>query len=224
MIVDLGIIFAAGGSGSRYQRGNKLFEKINGEPLFISSIRKFSALCRPENAVIAVPADVRTKFHEYLTKYLPDYPLQIIEGGTERAISVQNGLSVLPQDIKFVAIHDSARPLSSEALLLECLNEARICGGAIPGKPITDTLKQINVSSIITETVPRESFWRAETPQVFNRDLLEKAYHLASQKAMIFTDDAAVMECAGYQVKMIYNCSPNPKITYQFDLSEIRNI
>lgn len=223
MIEDLGIIFAAGGAGSRYQHGNKLFEVINGEPLFIHSIRSFSTLCHFQNAVIAVPPDLRSKFHEYLEKHLPDYLLQIVEGGSEREISVRNGLSVLNRQIKFVAIHDSARPLTSSVLLSKCLNEARIYGGAIPGKPVTDTLKQIDENGIIITTVPRKSFWCAETPQVFERDSLEDAYRLAQKEGVTFTDNAAAMEYAGYRVKMVFNCDYNPKITYHSDLTELRN-
>lgn len=223
MIEDLGIIFAAGGYGSRYQYGNKLFEEIDGKPLFIHSIRSFSTLCRPENAVIAVPADSQSQFHEYLQKYLPDYPLQVVEGGSERDISVENGLSALNKYIKFVAIHDSARPLTSATLLLKCLEEARIYGGAIPGKPVTDTLKQVDKNGVIITTVPREFLWCAETPQVFERNPLEAAYNLARKEGLTFTDDAAAMEYIGSRVKIVFNCDYNPKITYRSDLTELRN-
>lgn len=224
MIEDLGIIFAAAGSGQRYQKGNKLFEPIDSEPLFIRSIRNFSPLCHPENAVLVTAEMFEPEFRDYLQKFLPEYPLKIIRGGTERANSVQNGLAALHKDVKFVAIHDSARPLTEPSLLLECLKIARRYGGAVPGKPVSDTLKKIDESGMIVATVPREQFWHVETPQVFNRKQLEDAYQKSVVDELVFTDDAAVMEYAGYQVKMVFNHALNHKITWQTDLTGIQNI
>ncbi len=215
MINEIGIIFAAGGSSNRYGR-NKLFEPVNGEPLFIRTIRNFRDVCRPEHAVLVVPKSLSGEYADALKKYLPDYPLQLTHGGMERSDSVRNGLKALPQDVAYVAVHDAARPQAGRKLLQECLEAARQHGGAVPGKPVTDTIKRVDNGNMVTATVDRSTLWRVETPQVFRRDLLEDAYRRAEKN---FTDDAAVMENAGYPVKMVYNPDSNIKVTYQQDLA-----
>lgn len=215
MINDIGIIFAAGGSSNRYGR-NKLFEQINGKPLFIWTICNFCDVCRAEHAVLVVPESLNNEFSAALNRYLPGYPLLVTNGGQERSDSVQNGLKALPSNVAYVAIHDAARPQADQNLLLECLETARKYGGAIPGKPVTDTIKKVDEHGMITATVDRNGLWRVETPQVFRRDLLENAYRQADKN---FTDDAAVMEHASCPVKMVYNPVSNIKVTYPEDLA-----
>lgn len=220
MMNDIGIIYAAGGSSSRY-RGNKLFAELNGEPLFIRSIRNFAALCPPPHAVLVAPESALAEFRAALAEFLPDYPLAVVAGGAERSDSVRNGLKALPETVQYVAVHDAARPLAGAELLLTCLEAARECGGAIPGKPVSDTVKKVDARHFITATVDRSELWRVETPQVFRRALLDDAYRRAPSG---FTDDAAVMAHAGYPVKMVHNPALNPKITYPEDLQVIQLI
>jgi 2-C-methyl-D-erythritol 4-phosphate cytidylyltransferase len=214
---DVGIIYAAAGGGSRY-RGNKLFAELNGEPLFLRPIRNFMELCPPEHAVLTVPEPLLAEYRKIMNSRLPEYPMRIIAGGAERTDSVRNGLKALPDTVEYVAVHDAARPMAAAGLFLKCLEAAREFGAAVPGKPVSDTIKKIDDRSFITATVDRGGLWRVETPQIFRRLLLDDAYRRASGS---FTDDAAVMADAGYPVKMVYNPAPNLKITYPEDLRAI---
>jgi len=220
MMNDIGIIYAAGGSGSRY-RGNKLFVELGGEPLFLRSIRNFMNLCPPENAVLVVPGTLLAEYRQIVREHLAEYPLQVVFGGMERSDSVRNGLNALPDGIEYVAVHDAARPMADAALFLKCLEAARECGGAIPGKPVSDTLKRVDEHNLITGTVDRSELWRVETPQVFRRALLDDAYRRIPGG---FTDDAAVMAAAGHPVRMVYNPALNLKITYPEDLEVIQHL
>lgn len=215
---DVGIIYAAGGSGSRYQ-GNKLFAELGGEPLFLRSIRNFMVLCPPEHAILVVPEALLPEYRKIAADRLPEYPLRIVAGGVLRTDSVRNGLNALPETVKYVAVHDAARPLAGASLFLRCLEAARECGGAIPGKPVSDTVKKIDGRNFITGTVDRSGLWSVETPQVFCRARLDDAYRRASGG---FTDDAGVMAEAGYPVKMVHNPDLNLKITYPEDLRIIQ--
>jgi 2-C-methyl-D-erythritol 4-phosphate cytidylyltransferase len=211
---DIGIIYAAGGSGSRYQ-GNKLFAELGGEELFLRSIRNFMTLCPPEHAVLVVPEALLAEYRDIVADRLPEYPLQIVAGGAQRTDSVRNGLKALPEAVRYVAVHDAARPMAGIELFRRCLEAARECGGAIPGKPVSDTIKKIDKRHIITETVDRSELWSVETPQIFSRAKLADAYRRTSGG---FTDDAGVMAEAGYPVKMVHNPDWNLKITYPEDL------
>ena len=115
-----------------------------------------------------------------------------------------------------VAVHDAARPLASAALLETLADEARRTGGAIPGKPVTDTLKRSDASGLVAETVDRTGLWRVETPQVFDLALLRAAY--ARFPDCDFTDDAGVMAAAGDPCRILLNPDDNLKITYPGDL------
>ena len=125
---------------------------------------------------------------------------------------MKNGLAALPDGVTIAAIHDAARPLATLALLERLVESARTTGGAIPGKPVTDTLKRTDATGLICETVSRSGLWRVETPQVFRRAALEEAYRRAGDRE--FTDDAGVMEAAGFPVAMVHNEAENLKLTY----------
>ena len=218
MIKDLGIIIAAAGTSSRFGDSDKLLEKLSGLPVFLHSVRTFYGLCPQENLLIAVHPDKVEQYRNTAQKYLPDFAPRFIAGGKVRAESVMNALQELAPGTEFVAIHDAARPRADRALLEKCLEAARIHGGAIPAKPVVDTLKRTNTNGIINATVSRENLWRVETPQVFNLKQLLDANRKCADMQTEFTDDAAIMEAAGYKVVIVHNHADNAKITYPKDI------
>ena len=218
MIKDLGIIIAAAGTSSRFGNGDKLLEKLSGLPVFLHSVRTFYGLCPPENLLVAVHPDKIEQYREAAQRYLPDFTPRFVVGGKVRAESVMNALQELIADTKFVAIHDAARPRADRALLGSCLEAARIHGGAIPAKPVVDTLKRTDKNGIIIATESRENLWRVETPQVFNLKQLLDANRKCADMQTEFTDDAAIMEAAGYKIVVVHNHTDNTKITYPKDI------
>jgi 2-C-methyl-D-erythritol 4-phosphate cytidylyltransferase len=214
-VKNLGIIIAAGGSGKRYGSGNKLFELLDSVPLFVHAVRNFYGCCPDANFIFVAPAAELAGFQSLLAEFLPDNRIIFTAGGETRGQSVSNGLAKLGSDAEFVAIHDAARPLSSAALLMKCLDAAIEFGGAVSAKPVTDTIKKTEKSGKIIETVDRSALWRVETPQVFSAASLKTAYKLAD--GLEFTDDAGVMEHAGFPVHVVYNPENNLKLTYPED-------
>jgi 2-C-methyl-D-erythritol 4-phosphate cytidylyltransferase len=218
MINDLGIIIAAAGSSSRFGGGDKLLEKLDGTPLFLHCIRNFYPLCPAGNMVVVVNPGKLEEYKLVAGEYLPGYELVFAAGAELRAQSVRNGLELLRPGTKFVAIQDAARPWSTPALLNKCLAAARLHGGAIPAKAVVDTLKRTNADGRIIETVERDNLWRVETPQVFNLEQLLDANKRISGMNVEFTDDASIMEAAGYVVHIVCNQERNIKITYRKDI------
>lgn len=218
MIRDLGIIIAAAGSSSRFGGGDKLLEKLDGMPLFLHCIRNFYPLCPPGNMVVVVNPCRLSEYKSIAGEYLAGCELVFAAGAELRAQSVRNGLAVLKPGTKFVAIQDAARPWSTPALLEKCLKTARLYGGAIPAKAVVDTLKRTDVEGRIIETVERADLWRVETPQVFNLEQLLDANKRISGMNVEFTDDASIMEAAGYEVHIVPNQEKNTKITYRKDI------
>jgi len=218
MISDLGIIIAAAGSSSRFGGGDKLLEKLDGMPLFLHSVRNFYPLCPAGNMIVVVNPDKLEEYKRTAGEYLPGYELVFVAGAELRAQSVRNGLAVLKPGTKFVAIQDAARPWSTPALLEKCLAAARRYGGAVPAKVVVDTLKRTATDGRIIETVERDNLWRVETPQVFNLEQLLDANKRISAMKVEFTDDASIMEAAGYEVHIVCNQEKNVKITYRKDI------
>lgn len=211
MLDDTGLVIVAGGSARRFGGGNKLLIEIAGMPLFLHTVRRFL----PELAgriVVVVPPAERETFRAAADRLLPDHRLIWAKGGAVRSESVKNGLAALPDGVAIAAIHDAARPLADLALLEKLVEQARVVGGAIPGKPVTDTLKRTAPDGLIRETVDRCDLWRVETPQVFRRAALEEACRRAGDRE--FTDDAGVMEAAGFPVAVVHNEAENLKLTY----------
>lgn len=225
MIEYLGIVIAAGGNSSRFGKKNKLLEEFNGIPLFIHSINNFIAMCKSENIVIAVSDSEKTAFGEIIKEYLPLAKIKIITGGKVRSESVVNALNVFSSAVRLVAVHDAARPLADGKLLEKCLSSVEAHGsGAIPAKPVTDTLKRVDAEGLIMNTVDRCNLWSVETPQVFELTKLREAYATAAKSNLEFTDDAAVMEYAGFPIHIVHNTAENIKVTYPEDLAYLQKI
>ncbi|HBC88957.1 MAG TPA: 2-C-methyl-D-erythritol 4-phosphate cytidylyltransferase [Lentisphaeria bacterium] len=215
---ELGIVVVAGGSGSRFGRGNKLLAKLAGVPVFIHSLKNFHGLCPPGNLVLVVKKSETAEFADAIRKYLPGVDVRIAYGGKTRMHSVMSGLSILPLTAKFVAVHDAARPLARSELLIPAYRAARRHGGAVVAKRMTDTVKQSNRKCIVIRTLDRSCIWQVETPQIFPLESLMAAYVRAFAKELELTDDSAVMEMAGQKPYLFEYKLPNLKITYPEDL------
>ena len=144
----------------------------------------------------------------------------IVTGGAERFESVANALAQIPDDIGFVAIHDAVRPLLSSRSIDEVFAAAVEHGAAMLAVPVADTLKRVDSStSRIVETGPRAGLWAAQTPQVFRRDWLLKAYAERGEFGGTITDDAQLVEALGHPVFAVPGSPVNFKITTRADFA-----
>lgn len=219
---NLGIIFLAAGKSSRYG-SNKLIEKLHGLPVFIHSILNMHSLCPEKNIVIVCHDDYLVLYQKIVKEIIPDRTFSFISGGLERFNSVYNGLKVLVknQNVTFVAIHDTARPLADKNLLIKCLTSCKNNGNGVAARKISDTVKRTDHSNKVTETIDRTNLWSVETPQVFLFNEILNAYKRAISDKIQITDDAGAIEYIEKDVYLVENTKPNIKITYKTDLNNL---
>ena len=140
-----------------------------------------------------------------------------VTGGRERQDSVRLGLAALSTETRWVAVHDAARCLVSEAEVEAVIGAAQETGAAILARPSTDTLKRVR-DGVIEATLDRSQCWAAQTPQVFRVDLLREALEKAAAEGFVGTDDAQLVERLGVAVRVVPGSARNLKITTPEDL------
>ncbi len=215
------VIFPAAGKGKRMQAGmNKVFMDLSGMPILVRTLLRFSA-CEAVDQLVVVVAPAEVEFVEGVLKRLEglkDYI--VVAGGSERQYSVWNGIKAMENasadDI--ILVHDAARPLVSNQVILDTIKTAREKGGAIAAVPAKNTIKLCNESHQVVETPDRSRLWEVQTPQGFRRDILVQANELAEKDGFLGTDDASLVERTGHPVYIVESDYRNIKITTPEDI------
>ncbi len=143
--------------------------------------------------------------------------VKVVEGGKERVDSVQNALNLVDPEITHVAIHDAVRPCVEKKQIDSVFQAAVSHGAAVLATPMVHTLKSAKGDGYIEKTIPRNGLWLAQTPQVFQKEILLKAYGDRSPD-FIPTDDSEMVEACGHPVKLVECDWTNLKITTANDL------
>ena len=213
-------IVLAAGSGKRMgTKVHKQYLLMGGKPVLYYSLRAFEDSKRIDEIILVCGAGEEDYCRkEIVEKYGISKARKIIPGGAERYDSVWNGLKETKEG--YVYIHDGARPFVDEEIIeraYECVSEHHAC---VAGMPSKDTVKIADSGNIVTATPDRSSVWIVQTPQVFDTELIRKAYALLMEKDEIsVTDDAMVAEqMLGASVRMFYGSYENIKITTPEDL------
>ena len=209
----VGVVIPAAGSGERMGGRRKPWLLLAGEPLLLHALRPF--LARPDVVGVAVALSVPDLAEPPPWLSALDPRLLVVAGGTTRTASVRAGLAALPADLDLLVVHDAARPLLSRELLDRCLEAARRGQGAVAGRRIVDTVKEVDRAGKVVGTPDRSRLWRAETPQAFPASVLRAAYAQEDEEA---TDDSALVERAGGTVVMVEGSADNLKVTTPDDL------
>lgn len=207
-------IIVAGGSGSR-MGGHlpKQFIKVGGKPLLHHTIERFLSLSFPVGIIVVVNQEWKDYWkkycaeHEFLERYA------IPSGGITRFHSVQNALQYLPDD-SVVAIHDGVRPFVTAEFLEEMFRQGEDLGNAIPACAPVETVRE--VSGPESYVLRRDDIRLIQTPQVFRSEVIKAAYKLPYDPS--YTDDASVVEAAGYRINLVDGLRYNIKITTPEDL------
>lgn len=217
-MATFGVILVAAGKSSRFRDANykKPFAPLAGRPVWLHSAEKFTDRDDVKQVVVVVAPEDREAFLEKFGANLAFMGITLAEGGAERADSVRNGLEKLGPEIDTVAIHDAARPCLASEWIDRVFATGAKTGAAILATPVVSTLKRVGPDHVITDTVDRSGLWEAQTPQVFSRTILEKAF--ASAGGRPFTDEAALVEVAGQPVTVVPGSPINLKITSREDL------
>ena len=219
VVRDVGVVIVAGGSGSRVGSGElKQFRWVAGKPALLHSVQAFMA--RPDVAIVVVvlPKAYAADPPPWLFQCDVDR-LLVSTGGTERHESVINGLEDLPESVSIAVVHDAARPLVTDDTIDRVIAEARKGHGAIAALPVVDTLKEVDADGRIVRTIDRTQLWRAQTPQAFPRDQLERAHIEARRDRVGATDDAALLERIGLPVVVVQGSERGLKITTEADFA-----
>ena len=206
----------AGGSGERFG-GNtpKQLVEVAGKPVLAWTVERLLGaglagltVALPENWLDSVPESL----------HLHDDGISWVAGGASRQQSVAACLADCPDDVDLVLVHDGARPAVSVRDVVATVAAVGGDDGAVLGRPVIDTIKRLD-SGRVTETVDRSPLFRAETPQVFRRDILLRAVETSARDGFIGTDEAAIVErLEGVRINAAMAKQPNPKLTERQDL------
>jgi 2-C-methyl-D-erythritol 4-phosphate cytidylyltransferase len=197
---------------------DKLFAVIAGEPVIAHPIRAFERATSVGEIVVVA----REERHDEIRKISRDRGfkkvLSIVPGGERRQDSVRAGLDRINHDAKYVAVHDAARPLITPEQIERAFAECRVHGAAALAQPVNDTLKRADADLLVVGSVDRCQLYAMQTPQIFERKLLEDAYRAVYAENILVTDEVSAVERLGYKVALVLNDDFNLKITYPRDL------
>jgi len=216
---DVGVIIVAGGKGSRAGGSElKQFRWVAGKPMLLHSVHAFQE--RPDVGMVVVVLPHAHVGDPPVWLFQSDTERLLLSvGGRERIDSVRNGLEDLPDDLDIIVVHDAARPLVTAKMIDDVIAEARNGNAAAPGIPVVDTLKRLDGSGQIIETVDRSRVVRIQTPQAFPRDMLVEAHRKAIASGVTATDDAALCERLGMRVMVVPGNELAMKITTEEDFA-----
>ncbi len=208
-------ILLAAGSGARMHGAvaDKILAPLGAKPVFAHSA---SAFYRSGVADFFVVTYRNQRQLIELSAYAPT-PTLFVPGGRERQDSVAAALAELPEDVKYVFIHDCARPLIHPEQLATLHKIVRREDAVVLAHRVTDTIKEHRGEGRLRSLV-RSNLWAMETPQVFSRALICRAYARVAARGLKITDDASAVEQLHHPVALLENNRPNPKLTTPDDL------
>lgn len=195
----------------------KQFLELAGAPVLLHAIRPFVShpdICQV--VVVLSPTDAADP-PPWLAAHVGEL-LAVVAGGDERSASVAAGLAALGSACRIVLVHDGARPFPPRTVIDEGIAIARNGHGAVPAIPVGDTIKRADEYGQVLTTVARDGLWRAQTPQVFPREVLVRAHAAAQAEGLCATDDAGLVERIGERIQLIPGSPRNVKITTPDDV------
>jgi 2-C-methyl-D-erythritol 4-phosphate cytidylyltransferase len=213
-------IIPAAGLGSRYGSSiPKQFKEYESIPVLIHTLRLFEKI--PDIFSIVVP--INPAWEEYAGEMFSVHSLminpKIVHGGEERQDSIYNALKAIePNDYDIILIHDAVRPFFTVELVNKIISAAAEFGAAIPVLPPRDTIKEIDNDGFVSKTFDRTKLCCVQTPQGFKPEIIVSSYEKARTDGFYGTDDAALVEYAGFPVRVIEGEESNIKITTPYDI------
>jgi len=216
-------VVPAGGLGTR-MGGTvpKQFQNLNGKPILYYTLKALQESGLISELILVVPKkEYDNACNHWLGK--PEIVTKVVVGGVRRQDSVYNGFCEVSQESEIVLVHDGVRPFLSHKMIRETISAAREFGAAITAIPVHDTIKRVDASDLVSETVERENLWRVQTPQAFQYKILKQAFKKANSENFYGTDEGTLIEHLGAPVKVIEGSEKNIKITRPEDLELSEN-
>jgi 2-C-methyl-D-erythritol 4-phosphate cytidylyltransferase len=211
------IIVAAG--SSRRMGFDKLFAEIVGKPVIAHSLNAFARTESVNEIIVVAQEDRHRDVEQIVRNENLNNVRAIVRGGEHRHDSVRAGLETVSDDAEYIAVHDAARPLVTPHQIEHVFEKCRYFGAASLAEPIRDTVKRADVDLRVAQSVDRHELYAMQTPQIFERKILEQAYQVVSEKMLLVTDEVSAVELIGRKAALVVNDEFNFKITYPRDLS-----
>ncbi len=213
------VIVAAGASTRMGDAGDKTLADLGGEPLIARTVAVFEECAAIEAVVLVAGAGNLDSFAGLRDAQGWRKTAPPVLGGARRQDSVHIGLDALPPECEWVVVHDGARPFVNARMIEDGLQAAAATGAAIAVVPAYDTVKRVAPDGSVVETLDRSELALVQTPQVFRRDLLKRAHAEVPDDV---TDDAAMAERIGIEVRTFEGARSNLKVTEAQDLAVAR--
>ena len=213
----LSAIIVAAGQGKRLKAAvPKPLIKIGKFPAIIYSLNTLDKHPEIDEIIVVVNSRNQQAIAQLISKYSFKKIKNLVLGGSRRQDSVYNGLKMVSGNSDWVLIHDSARPFIDKDTITKVILAAKKTGCAIVAVKPKATIKSSGKNNIVKNTLDRNALWEVQTPQVFKKDLILRAYK--KYGAGKVTDDASLVEKTGADVRIIQGKYENIKITTAEDL------
>ena len=213
-----GIILAAGSSRRMGQRRNKVFIKFDGISALVRSVDTHKQSGIFDSLIIVCRKEDMPVIQSKLSRHVQGMRYQLVEGGAERQYSVENALSLVEEDADIVSVHDAARCFVTPQIIKDCVTSAIRRGSGVAAVAAIDTVKKVS-GRRVSETLNRDELVLVQTPQVFKRALIMRAYEKAREDGVLGTDDSYLVERLGEDVYIVNGSVNNIKITTPYDLN-----
>jgi 2-C-methyl-D-erythritol 4-phosphate cytidylyltransferase len=212
-------VIVAGGSGLRMGSDiPKQFLELKGHPVLFHTLMKFDCINEIDEIIIVVPQNLKESSEKQINEFDLKKPFRVKSGGRTRQESVKEGLSCISAESSKVLIHDGVRPFVKKEEIRSLINELDFFDGVILGLSVVETIKKTDDQNIVSQTIPRDNIFLAQTPQGFRVSVLKKVHEWALEDGLVLTDDAALLENFGFRVKVLEGSRENIKITTPSDL------
>jgi len=213
--LSVSVIIPAAGKGERF--GNKKqFLHYKNKSVLMYAISPFVFCDEINEVIIAVSKDDKNQVNDYLKVENFKKKVSIVEGGLLRQDSVKNAIKCSNKKNQIICIHDCVRPFISKYLIQKAIKKCISSDAVIVAVPSTDTLKETKDLKI-KKTIDRDKIWKAQTPQVFKRSIIENVLFDLKYEKFFYTDESSLVEQAGYDVSIVEGSPLNIKITTKDD-------
>jgi 2-C-methyl-D-erythritol 4-phosphate cytidylyltransferase len=212
-MASFSVIITAGGIGKR-MGGDipKQFMIISQLPILMHTIKRFYDYDKQVQIIVTLPEEWVNYWKELVQTYEFQIPLQVVSGGVERYDSIKNALQHCTSEL--IAVHDGVRPMISMNTIKNTLLLAQEKGSAVPYLPLKESLRYLDGENYIH--VDRNQYRTIQTPQLFKKEWLQKAYEIPFDPTI--TDDASLVEKAGFPIHFTLGNEENVKVTTPQDL------
>ena len=207
-------LILGGGKGLRMGADlPKQFLMLGDKPIIMHVLDAFYRANPLTELIVVLPPEQQSYWNELCVTHAFTLEHKLATGGATRFDSVSNGLKLI-RETGIIAVHDGVRPLVSTQLINRCFQMAELHGGVVPVCPLVESIRQVEGST--SKAVDRSRYVSVQTPQTFRSEILQQAYNC--DYLDVFTDDASVVEAAGFDVVLVEGARENLKITTPMDL------